>query len=44
VAAELAFLPFGLAIAALAGVPRERILNYGSAEEVREWARTIGDG
>jgi putative hydrolase len=44
VAAELAFLPFGLAIAALAGVPRERILNYRSADEVRAWARALGDG
>jgi histidinol phosphatase-like PHP family hydrolase len=42
-AAELAFLPFGLAIAALAGVPRERILNYRSADEVRAWAPGIGD-
>jgi len=43
VAAELEFLPFGLAIAALAGVPRERILNYRSADEVRAWARAVGD-
>ncbi|HWC69872.1 MAG TPA: PHP domain-containing protein [Actinomycetota bacterium] len=38
---ELGFLPFGLAIAALAGVPRDRILNYRSADEVRAWARAI---
>jgi putative hydrolase len=35
---ELEFLPFGLATAVLAGVPRERILNYRSVEEVRAWA------
>ena len=38
VPAELEFLPFGLATAVLAGVPRERILNYRSVEEVRAWA------
>jgi len=43
VAAELTSLPFGLAIAALAGVPRERILNYLSADEIRSWARALGD-
>jgi histidinol phosphatase-like PHP family hydrolase len=37
-ARELEFLPFGMAIAALAGIPRERILNYGSLESVRGWA------
>jgi putative hydrolase len=35
---ELGFLPFGLAIAALADVPRDRILNLRSADEVVAWA------
>jgi putative hydrolase len=35
---ELGFLPFGMATAALAGIPRERILNYRPAEFVRAWA------
>jgi putative hydrolase len=43
-AGELAFLPFGLAIAALAGVPRERVLNYLRADEVIAWARGISHG
>ena len=38
---ELEFLPFGLATAALAGVPRERILNYRTAEEVVAWAADL---
>ncbi len=38
-ATELEFLPFGMAIAALAGVPRERVLNYRPVEEVVAWAR-----
>ncbi len=38
---ELEFLPFGLATAALAGVPRDRILNYLRAEEVIAWARAL---
>ena len=37
-AGELGSLPFGLATAALAGIPRERILNYRTAEEVIAWA------
>jgi putative hydrolase len=42
-APELEFLPFGMAIAALAGIPRERILNYQPIEVVRSWAhRTHG--
>jgi histidinol phosphatase-like PHP family hydrolase len=41
VALELEFLPFGLATAALAGVPRERILNYRPAEEVLAWRREL---
>jgi histidinol phosphatase-like PHP family hydrolase len=36
---ELAMLPFGMAIAALAGVPRDRILTYRPVEFVRDWAR-----
>jgi histidinol phosphatase-like PHP family hydrolase len=35
---ELEFLPFGMAIAALAGIPRERILNYRPLEFVLRWA------
>src|SRR5256885_15430587 len=33
-AGELEFLPFGLATAALAGIPRDRILNYRSVDFV----------
>jgi histidinol phosphatase-like PHP family hydrolase len=38
-ALELEFLPFGMATAALAGITRERILNYRSVEFVRSWAQ-----
>ncbi len=38
---ELGFLPFGMATAALAGVPRERVLNYRPAREVRAWAAAL---
>ena len=38
---EFEFLPFGLATAALAGVPRDRILNYRTAEEVVAWAAEL---
>ncbi len=38
-AEELEFLPFGMATAALAGIARERILNYRTVEFVRAWAR-----
>jgi putative hydrolase len=41
-ATELEFLPFGFAIAALAGVAQERILNYRTPEEVIAWAGEIG--
>ena len=41
-AAELRFLPFGMATAALAGIPRERILNYRTADEVVAWAKALG--
>jgi putative hydrolase len=37
-AEELDFLPFGMATAALAGIPRTRILNYQPVEFVRAWA------
>jgi histidinol phosphatase-like PHP family hydrolase len=37
-AGELEFLPFGMATAALAGIPRDRILNYRSVDFVRSWA------
>jgi histidinol phosphatase-like PHP family hydrolase len=36
---ELSYLPFGLAAAAIAGVPRDRILNYQPAGEVEAWVR-----
>jgi len=36
---ELEFLPFGMATAALAGIPRERILNYQPVAFVLAWAR-----
>jgi histidinol phosphatase-like PHP family hydrolase len=38
-AEELEMLPFGMAIAARAGIKRERILNYRPVEFVRRWAR-----
>jgi putative hydrolase len=38
---ELAFLPFGMATASMAGIPRERILNYRSADEVKTWAGNL---
>ena len=36
-AEELGNLPIGMAIAALAGVPKERVLAYRSADEVVAW-------
>ncbi len=36
---ELEFLPFGMATAKLAGISRQRILNYRPVEFVRAWAR-----
>lgn len=36
--AELAFMEFGLAAAILADIPKERILNFASREEVLGWA------
>ncbi|MGH7541055.1 MAG: PHP domain-containing protein, partial [Gemmatimonadota bacterium] len=41
IALELELLPFGLATAALAGVPRDRVLNYLPAEEVTAWAEGL---
>jgi histidinol phosphatase-like PHP family hydrolase len=41
-ARELELLPFGMAIAALAGIPRERILNYRPLEFVRRWVQERG--
>jgi putative hydrolase len=38
---ELEFLPFGMATAALAGIPRERILNYRPVDFVRSWAKRL---
>jgi len=35
---ELEFLPFGMATAARAGIPREQILNYQRVDFVRSWA------
>jgi putative hydrolase len=40
---ELGFLPFGFATAALAGIPRKRILNYRTADEVVAWASELRD-
>jgi histidinol phosphatase-like PHP family hydrolase len=37
--AELRFVELGLAAAARAGIPRARILNYRTADQVVEWAR-----
>ena len=42
-AAELGALPFGLATAALAEIPRDRILNYRSADFVTGWAAELRD-
>jgi DNA polymerase (family 10) len=36
---ELSYLPFGLAAAAIARVPRERILNFSPVEDVLAWVR-----
>jgi putative hydrolase len=39
---ELGSLPFGMATAALAGIPRDRILNYRPVASVRAWAQGEG--
>ena len=41
---ELSYLRTSLAIAALARIPRERILNYLTADQVRAWAAERADG
>jgi histidinol phosphatase-like PHP family hydrolase len=41
--AELAFMELGLAAALLAGVPKERILNYGSVEDLLAWTASLRD-
>jgi putative hydrolase len=38
---ELSFLPFGLATAALAGIGRDRILNYLPDDQVIAWAQEL---
>jgi len=43
-APELEFLPFGLATAALVGIPRARILNYRTVEEVVAWGAELRAG
>jgi histidinol phosphatase-like PHP family hydrolase len=40
-AQELSHLPIAMATAALAGIPRERILNYRTANEVIAWAADL---
>ncbi len=42
-AAELGNLPFAMATAILAGVPRDRILAYRSVDEVLAWAAELRD-
>jgi histidinol phosphatase-like PHP family hydrolase len=39
--AELAFMEFGLAAASLAGIPRARILNFGSADDLVAWTAQL---
>jgi histidinol phosphatase-like PHP family hydrolase len=38
---ELGFIEFGLAAAAIAGIPRERILNFGDVEGLLAWTRGL---
>jgi histidinol phosphatase-like PHP family hydrolase len=40
---ELKNLPFAMATAVQSGIPLERFLNYRTADEVREWARALGE-
>ena len=42
-ASELEFLPFGMAVASLAGIPRDRVLNYMAADDVVAWAKGLKD-
>jgi histidinol phosphatase-like PHP family hydrolase len=39
---ELGYMEFGLAAAILAGVPRERILNFQPLEDVLAWTKQLG--
>jgi histidinol phosphatase-like PHP family hydrolase len=38
---ELGFVDLGLAAAALAGIPRDRILNFGPVEDVLAWTASL---
>lgn len=38
---ELGFIEFGLAAAAISGIPRERILNFGTVEELLAWTASL---
>jgi histidinol phosphatase-like PHP family hydrolase len=38
---ELEFLPFGMATAVLAGIPRDHILNYHPPDFVTRWAKDL---
>jgi histidinol phosphatase-like PHP family hydrolase len=38
---ELAFVDLGLAAAAIAGIPRERILNFAPADDVLAWTASL---
>jgi histidinol phosphatase-like PHP family hydrolase len=40
---ELAFMEYGLAALVLAGIPRERVVNFWGIDEVREWVRSRRD-
>jgi putative hydrolase len=40
---ELAFVDLGLAAAAIAGIPRERILNFSPAQEILAWTASLRD-
>ncbi len=43
-ASELEFLPFGMATASLAGIPRDRVLNYMAVDDVVAWAAQLREG
>lgn len=38
---QLRFMEYSLAAASLAGIPRERILNFMSADEIRDWTSRL---
>jgi histidinol phosphatase-like PHP family hydrolase len=40
---QLRFMEYSLAAASLAGVPRDRILNFMTARELRQWVATLRD-